>query len=247
MQHDWRLIALDMDGTLLRRDETISPENRQWIERACAAGIEVTIATGRYIEGLVQLYAKDLGLTMPLVTVNGGEVWDMDGTLLFRRTLNASDVLELHRLAIDTKAHFWGRTTRVFVRDDQLPEDAAEAEWLKFGFYSETPGVMDTLWKHLEGDSRFEITNSGTWNIEVNPAGVTKAAGLQLVCDRYGIEASQVVAMGDSMNDLSMLRWAGLGVAMGNAQPVVKEAANVVTDTCDDHGVAHAIGRLLEA
>lgn len=242
---DWKLIALDMDGTLISPDESISPENQVAIAQARRAGIEVTIATGRHVEGLVWQHAKALGLTIPLVTVNGGEVWSMDGELLHRQPLVAADVLELHELALEVHAHFWGRTTEQFVRGDQMPENAATAEWLKFGFYSDDPSVMDALWAILGGDDRFELTNSGRLNIEVNAAGVTKAAGLQLICDRAGFQPSQVVAIGDSLNDMSMLRWAGLGVAMGNAQDVVKEAADTVTLDCLAHGVAQAIRNLL--
>ncbi|WDL98749.1 Cof-type HAD-IIB family hydrolase [Alicyclobacillus sp. ALC3] len=242
---DWKLIALDMDGTLLAPDESISHENLTAIEQARAAGIEVTIATGRAVEGVVWQHAKALGLTMPLVTVNGGEVWSMEGELLYRRPLVASDVLELHQLALSVHAHFWGRTTERFVRNDNMPENAATAEWLKFGFYSDDADIMDSLWETLGNDSRFELTNSGRLNIEVNAAGVTKAAGLQLICDRAGIDANQVIAMGDSLNDISMLRWAGLGVAMGNAQEVVKEAADTMTGDCLENGVAQAIRRIL--
>lgn len=242
---DWRLIALDMDGTLMLRDETISDENRTWLERARAAGIEVTIATGRPLEGVVASHAQALGLCMPLVTVNGGEVWGSDGELLHRRALNAGDVVELHQLCAEMGAHFWARTTERFVRDGEFPDDAGSEMWLKFGYYSDAPGVMDTIWHRLSDDERFETTNSGTWNIEVNAAGVTKAAGLEVVCGRYGIDKSQVITMGDSMNDLSMLRWAGLGIAMGNAQPVVKEVADCITEDCESHGVARAIERIL--
>ncbi|MDQ0190790.1 HAD family phosphatase [Alicyclobacillus cycloheptanicus] len=241
---NWRLIALDMDGTLIRRDETISDENRKWIQKAREAGIEVTLATGRYIEGIVRSLASELGLSLPLVTVNGGEVWGMDGELLLRKTMPGTEVLELHQLAVEHGAHFWGRTTRQLI-NDQLPPDAERADWLKFGFYSEDAHVMRALWGRLQGDDRFELTNSGSMNIEINPKGVTKAAGLQLVCDRYGINPSQVITMGDSMNDISMLRWAGLGIAMGNAQDVVKAAADAVTANFDEDGVAKAIERVL--
>lgn len=243
---DWKLIALDMDGTLLTHMETISDRNRTAIARARAAGMEVTIATGRHVEGTVWRCARELGLTLPLVTVNGGEVWTMDGELLYRRVMKASDVLELHRLALEVKAHFWGRTVTEFVHNDQLPRDADLADWLKFGFYSEDRAVMEYLWETIGNDDRFELTNSGAMNIEVNAAGVSKAAGLQLVCDRAGIDEQDVVAVGDSLNDVSMLRWAGLGVAMENAQAVVKEAADTVTAACEEDGVAVVIDRLLE-
>jgi hypothetical protein len=89
--------------------------------------------------------------------------------------------------------------------------------------------------------STLEITNSHPCNLELNPKGISKASGMRKVCELLGITMSEVVAMGDSMNDLSMIRAAGLGVAMGNAQDGVKAAADLVTATNDEHGVAKVI------
>lgn len=85
------------------------------------------------------------------------------------------------------------------------------------------------------------MTNSHPCNIELNPKGVSKASGLKEVCRRLGIDMSEVVAVGDSLNDLAMIREAGLGVAMGNAQEEVKKAADWTTVTNEEDGVAEVI------
>jgi len=87
----------------------------------------------------------------------------------------------------------------------------------------------------------FEITNSHPANLEFNPKGVNKAAGLRQVCQLYGLSMDEVVAMGDSLNDIAMIREAGLGVAMGNAQEEVKRAADMIALSNTEDGVAHLI------
>ena len=99
----------------------------------------------------------------------------------------------------------------------------------------------DIVQKELQERGEFELSNSTPTNIEVNPAGINKARGLTLVCERLGIEMKNVMAVGDSLNDLAMIAEAGLGIAMGNAQEVVKKAAAWVTSTNNEDGVALAI------
>ncbi|MBX5435893.1 MAG: HAD family phosphatase [Alicyclobacillaceae bacterium] len=247
MTGHWRLIALDMDGTLLRPDETISDENRRWIQRAREAGLEVTLATGRMMRGLVPALVQELGLTAPVVTGNGGEVWMPDGSLVERHVMAADDVRWLLALAREHRVHHWGSAAEALFRAGTFPEQVEAYTWVKFGFESDDPVRLRVIWDQLQAAGRFELTNSHPSNIEVNPAGVNKATGLATVCRILGIRAAEVIAMGDGLNDVPMLRWAGLGIAMGNAQPWVKEAADEVTEHHLADGVAKAIERILGA
>jgi HAD superfamily hydrolase (TIGR01484 family) len=242
----WKLIALDMDGTSLREGRYLSDENRAWLLKAREAGIAFTFATGRHRRGIVAELMQDLNIQVPVVTMNGGEVWAADGELLARHPLSQDDVAWLRHLAAKYQAHFWAGSTEGPIQEHEFPDHVETCTWLKFGFYSWDQMVVRALWEELQRADRFELTNSHPLNIEVNPRGVTKAAGLQVVADYLGIQPEQVVAMGDSLNDIPMLRWAGLGIAMGNAQPPVKSAADWVTRSCDEDGVAYAIEKLLE-
>jgi hydroxymethylpyrimidine pyrophosphatase-like HAD family hydrolase len=85
------------------------------------------------------------------------------------------------------------------------------------------------------------VTNSHPCNLEINPIGISKASGIEEVCRLIGISMSEVVAMGDSLNDMAMIKAAGLGVAMGNAQEELKAAADLVTVTNNEHAVAKII------
>jgi Cof subfamily protein (haloacid dehalogenase superfamily) len=89
-----------------------------------------------------------------------------------------------------------------------------------------------------------ELTNSLPTNVEANPAGVSKAAALHFLCERMGITMEEVMAVGDSLNDIKMIQASGVGVAMGNAQEAIKNVADFVTDTNNNNGVAKAIERV---
>ena len=244
----WRLLALDLDGTTLGRDHTISAANREWLLRAREAGLQFTFATGRHRLGLVSSYIEELAIEVPFVTVNGGEVWAAGGSLLKRTLLNPEDVDLLYGLTEEYDIRYWGATTQGPVSFDSFPKrsELRLYDWLKFGFWGPQTQVIQTLWQRLSELDRFELTNSDPSNIEVNPKHVTKATGLQVVCDVLQIEPREVIVMGDSLNDLSMFHWAGYPVAMGNAQQILKDAARDVTLDCEDDGVAAFLQRLLQ-
>ncbi|WP_257234033.1 Cof-type HAD-IIB family hydrolase [Heyndrickxia oleronia] len=237
---DIRLIALDMDGTLLTNQQEVSKENKEAISRAKEMGIHIVLTTGRNFT-TAHPYAEELKLDSYMVTVNGGEIWDPSCELIERNFLQIDDVQRMWELAKQYKTYFWAITPEHIYRKgfpDEL--DISEHKWLKFGFDVEDDVIRHTLLEELT-NRKLQVTNSSPTNLEVNPYGVSKARGLEKVCSRIGITMENVMAMGDSLNDSSMITKAGVGVAMGNAQEKVKEMANWVTATNEDHGVAKAI------
>jgi HAD superfamily hydrolase (TIGR01484 family) len=236
----YKLIALDMDGTLLTEDKTVSKENRAAIEAAERAGVKVMFATGRGIQN-VESYVLDLQMESPIVTVNGSEVWAAPGKLHSRQLLDPALVNELHALAVKYDTWFWAYAVGEIFNKDRWIEHIDAMQWLKFGYYYEEAASLLAIREKLEAWNTLELTNSHPFNIEVNPKGINKASGIRQVCELLGIDMSQVIAMGDSLNDVSMIREAGLGVAMGNAQDEVKQLADVITVTNEEHGVARII------
>ena len=237
----YRLLALDMDGTLLDDRQRISDTNAAWIRRAIEAGIIVCLSTGRSFESAVP-YAEQLGLETPMITVNGGEVWSKPYELHRRICLPAETVQRLYETA---RAYgdvwFWAYATDGLYNKERWTSDAAGKMWLKFGFHTEDDDLRHAIWKEISGWGGLEITNSSPHNLEINPAGVSKAAGLMEVCRLVGCSLAETVAVGDSLNDLAAIRAAGLGVALGNAQEAVKAAADAVTGTNEEDGVAQVI------
>ncbi|HZG84617.1 Cof-type HAD-IIB family hydrolase [Paenibacillus sp.] len=240
MGKPYKLLALDMDGTLLNEKSEISAENERWIRAAIDAGVTVCFATGRgYASALP--YAEQLGLTSPMVLVNGGEVWTSPAELRTRRTMKASDVAALRELALRYDTWYWAYSVeRVYNKTDWI-EDVHSTEWLKFGYYSEDEAARAGVTEGIRAIGAFETTNSHPYNLELNPPGVSKASGLREVCALLGIGMDEIVACGDSLNDAAMIVEAGLGVAMGNAQEEVKRIADAVTLTNEEDGVAHVI------
>ncbi len=236
---DFKLIALDMDGTLLNENGAISDENRQAIEDAQANGIHVVLSTGRSILTCGK-YAKSLNLTSYLVTVNGSEIWDCSGNLYERNVIHTDFIHMMWEWAETNKTHFWAVATDKVWRN-QMPENIFEHTWLKFGFDFADDSLRDTITKRLLSNQQLEVSNSSPTNIEVNAAGVNKAMALLHVCNRLGISMDDVIAMGDSLNDIKMIKAAGCGVAMGNAQNEVKNAADWIAATNEENGVAKAI------
>jgi 5-amino-6-(5-phospho-D-ribitylamino)uracil phosphatase len=239
MDHEIKLIALDMDGTLLNEKGKISPENRQAIKEAQEKGVFVVLSTGRSLRTCGE-HADSLELTSYLVTVNGSEIWD-DKRELVERNLVKSELIQwMWEISQQHKTKFWAISTESNWFNE-MPEDIHGLEWLKFGFDIDDDAAREIIIKELQAKGEFELSNSTLKNIEVNPLGINKAKGLKVVCERLGIEMKNVMSCGDSLNDRAMIQEAGLGVAMGNAQEIVKEAADWVTASNNDYGVAIAI------
>jgi 5-amino-6-(5-phospho-D-ribitylamino)uracil phosphatase len=148
--------------------------------------------------------------------------------------------ISLWELARTHRTWFWAISTDKTWRGELLA-DLYARQWLKFGFDIEDDVVREKILEKLTQNHQFEISNSSTTNIEVNAMGINKAKGLLHVCNKLGISMDEVLAVGDSLNDIVMIKEAGCGVAMGNAQDIVKEAADWVTGTNQEDGVAQAI------
>ncbi|MUK89056.1 HAD-IIB family hydrolase [Ornithinibacillus sp. L9] len=238
-----KLVALDMDGTLLNMNEEVSDYTKQVIAQALKKEVHVVLSTGRWLQSCYP-YAEALQLPSYLVTCNGGEIWTMEKELVEQHLLNATDVEKMWQLGEEIGVHMWMISTEDVYRGER-PEDFQKHQWLKFGCDSYDTDKLDHMVKELSYLKGLELTNSLPTNIEVNPKGVSKASALKKVCQKLGITMNEVMAVGDSLNDIKMIQEAGIGVAMGNAQEAIKNVANYVTDTNNNDGVAKAIERFV--
>lgn len=235
----FKLIALDLDGTLLNSKREISSQNLHWIQKAEEAGLIVAFATGRGRDSS-KPYWDVVSPTAPMIMANGAEVWKNHDELLSRFELPPAAVSELIALAKDHAVHYW--TLGNCEEDPSSTEDGC----LKVGMYHHDPEVIAQLRERVAAIGDFEISSSASDNVEVNRRGVTKAAGLAEVTALLGIKPREVVAIGDNINDLSMIEWAGYGVAMENAVEIVKDVADHVTGSNDEDGVAQLIQSILK-
>lgn len=263
------LIATDVDGTLLDDDELISPRTRAAVRAAVEGGAQFVLATGRpprWVSPIVD----QLGLAPMAVCANGAVVYDPStDRIVSVRTLSADVLGELAEIAtrvipgaglaverVGRSAH--DAATPQFVSSpgyehawlnpdntevsvaDLLSAPAVKLLIRKAG--ARSADMAADLAKHIgiEGDITYS-TNNGL--VEIMPLGVSKATGVEEVARPRGIGAAEVVAFGDMPNDVPMLSWAGRGVAMGNAHPDAIAAADEVTATNVEDGVARVLER----
>lgn len=236
-----KLIALDMDGTLLSSDHKVSVRTEKAIKDALAKGVHVVLSTGRGFQTCYP-YAEQLKLESYLITANGGQIWTVEKELLDQHLLETALIEKLYNLGTQVGVNMWMISTSGVFRGE-APENFYDYEWLKFGCESQEKQKLDIMIQELSHYEELELTNSLPTNVEVNPKGVSKAMALNFLCDKIGITMKEVMAVGDSLNDIKMIQEAGIGVAMGNAQEAIKKVANYTTDTNDEDGVAKAIER----
>lgn len=271
MHEPIRLIALDLDGTLLDTRKRLSDENRAALERAARAGIHIVPTTGRFFDGMPEA-VKNLPFIRYAITINGAEVADRQtGEELYQSNIPLARALEL-MCYLDTlpviydcyqdnagwisehlKAKIDGMVKdphfRKMLHDLRKPVTELKAfvsergrDVQKIQFFIPTPELrLELLEKLPEMFPDLAISSSVSENIEVNAAGATKGKALLGLAERLGIPREGTMAFGDGLNDLSMLEAAGIGVAMENACVEAKAAADYITLSCDDHGVARAI------
>lgn len=242
----FQLIALDMDGTLIGTDRDISPNNRRWIESAQQAGVRVVLATGRPVREVLP-YAEQLHLRSPLIINNGSEIWETPSSL-YQRHVIAPELIE--RIFAELSKYgnevgFWAHTVSGRIDSASTLSDIRSVQWLQFGIKSANLDHLHRIREELTSWGELEISNSHSTNIECNPYGISKASGLEQVCSMLHISMTDTIAVGDSLNDIRMIRAAGLGVAMGNAQDAVKHAADVVAPSNVEDGVSWVIKNYL--
>lgn len=241
--NEYRLLALDMDGTLLNNEKEVSPENKKWIQKLEGEGVPVVLATGRGYQRVVHIQ-QELTINQPMVLVNGAEIWKSQTDLLERTFIPNENIRLLREIALEYHAPFWGYTTENMVKQKDFSEEMLQWNWLKFGFKHQETEVVSRIREEILESMEIVCTSSSPHNIECAPAGLSKETGLVQVCNFLGMSMDEVVSVGDNLNDTEMIKAAGMGVAMGNAPNHVKEIADMTTYTNEQDGVAHVIQHL---
>jgi Cof subfamily protein (haloacid dehalogenase superfamily) len=268
------LLATDLDGTLLRSDNTVSDNTRAALLDAAEAGLRIVLVTGRPTRWLWEV-ADAAGYLGVVVAANGAITFDLaTATVLHEQLITpatlAATTSRLRerfpeiRFAVDFGedfsyepgyTHDWEVTTLTDRNGDPMSEPrAAELSELTaqpcVKLLAKVPDASpDDFWltsSALLGNT-VTVTRSATRALlEISAAGVTKATGLARYCALHGIDVAEVAAVGDMPNDLPMLEWAGQSYAVANAHPLAQTAADVVlAETNDEDAVAHLIMSLL--
>ena len=263
-----RVVAMDLDGTVL--DETFTPSARTAaaIAAAEAAGIACLIATGRMFVSARRIAAQ-LGIRRPLVCYQGALVADpVSGEVLVHRPIEAPLAREILRampteharhsnLYIDDELYVWEENEATLrysqVSGVEMHIVGPLADWIERPTTKIVtvgrPDDMDVLRDELQPlfGSRAFIAKSLPYFLEFAAPGVSKASGLALLADLLGFSAEQAVAVGDAENDREMLDWAGCGLAVANASDLLKGEADAVIPSVHDDGVAQLLEALAAA
>lgn len=264
----FRLVAFDLDGTLIGRDMTVRPRVVAAIEKMREAGIAGAIATGRMYRNAVP-FAQGLGFASPLICYQGAAIVDPGNDEILREDPLAADAA----LDVVRAAHEWGAYVQLYRDDNYYCED--EDRWARI--YERVSGVKPIVVPSLEESfagrsstkavlvvdpadadryvsmlrerlgERAYVTRSYPEFVEVMNPAVDKGDALRWIASRMGIAMDEVVAIGDAWNDEPLLRASGFGIAMGSSPQALRDLADAIVADQEHDGVAEAIERYVLA
>ncbi len=266
----YRLIATDLDDTLLNENSEISPRNRKAITDAVALGVRFLIATGRMFKTSVK-YLAELGLEddCPLINYHGALVKTaISKKIILHRPLDNDLAIAVAEEAERQECHL-----SLFIEDELYINEESEysryyqrlaqidarsvgklSSFLKKDSLRPTKisiirwdGSLDSIEASLRKSfaEKLSILQSRPYFLEITEQSATKGQALQWLAEKEGIKPEEIIAFGDGHNDMDMLEYAGLGVAVANARPELLEAADLVTSSNNNHGVAEVIEKYI--
>jgi len=262
----YRLIAMDLDDTLLRDDLTVSDTTRQAMTEAIAKGAHLTIATGRMFDS-AQKIARQVGLNVPIITYQGSLIKNLlDEDVLYERSVPVEVAQQVYEYCKTHGLHLQSYIAdKLYVAEDNdkikgyakqsnIPY-TIEPDFSRIInndrqtklIIIDEPARLDALLPELKAmfGSKAHLTKSKPNYLEfMHPEG-TKGHALRFLAAHYGIPMEETIAMGDAMNDHEMVAAAGLGVAMENAVPALKEIADFITLSNNDDGVKHVLDKFV--
>lgn len=270
----YKMLVMDMDGTLLSDEKNISGKNREALEEAYKRGVKIVISTGRIFTSAV-VYRDMIGLDIPIIASNGAYIREKNDEVIYTKPLGVSNAMEIIKKVKEYKlyGHLFSWDT-IFTEklvyasfnytkwNKGLPEDKrVKIHMIKDMEWEDIIGSnKDTVLKAVIADENLELLNSLRCelskldveiarsyynNIEIMNKGVSKGNAVDVLAQYYNISKDEVICIGDSENDISMLAYAGLGIAMENGTEDVKKAAKFITLSNQDDGVAYAIDKFL--
>ncbi|MEJ6400161.1 sugar-phosphatase [Nicoliella lavandulae] len=266
---DIKLIAIDIDGTLVDDEKVLREPTKQAIAAARAKGIKVVLCTGRPISG-VEKYLEELSITGEdeyAITFNGSTVQSADGNIITNHTITYDDFVDTEALSRKLGVNFQIETTEAiyaFNRDlspytvyesaivrlpikYRTPEDIKPELTITKSMYVSTPEKITHAKENIPSyiSDKLYVVQTEPFFLEFLNKNISKGNALKELTNKLNLKPENVMAIGDQGNDLSMIKYAGLGVAMGNAIDDNKAAAQFVTKTNTENGVAYAINKFV--
>ncbi|MEK5039351.1 Cof-type HAD-IIB family hydrolase [Sporosarcina sp. FSL K6-3457] len=261
----YKLIAIDLDGTLLTDELTITPRTIQAIQKAVELGTVVTIATGRMYPSAKQ-FAQQLGINVPVITYQGAIIKEIaSNEVIYERLIPADIAQKLVDIAKEKNLHLQVYQDDILygtVENDKLIAYAKKSKvpyqvepdfskLAKNGFtkalFIEESDDLDALQDELQGlfGERAHISKSAVNYLEVTHPEANKGSALLHLASKLGIDRTETIGIGDNHNDIELIETAGLGVAMGNAVQALKDIADYTSLSNNEEGVCHTIEKFV--
>jgi Cof subfamily protein (haloacid dehalogenase superfamily) len=261
----YKLIAVDIDGTLLDSNSRLQPETIRSVRRGVSNGLIFTLSTGRPVQGIRKLL-KELDVKSVSITYNGAMLVTEKEEVLYSCTLRPADAIDIIRLGMERNLSliFWANnilyaneindTTIAYSEISGVPPvlfkdyEKLASEGITKVIWIDTPEEIrrqeQEVGKYLSDQVNFHT--SRPMFLEFVDKSASKALAMEKLGEIYGIKREEMIAVGDGLNDLSMIQYAGLGVAMANSHPEVLKAADFVTLSNDENGVGYVIDRVTD-
>lgn len=265
----YKLVAVDIDGTLLNDNKELTKETKRVINVAAKLGVKVVITTGRIIQSVKELI-EELGLEGEeeyVIANNGCTIYNTrDYSLVYEKSLKDKNlkevykkykrketVIEVHTLNgiltedISKHEHQIDRYPDMEILQKDFQNDKIEDQKLVKILVKGDEKYIEELTKVVprELHEKYAVVRSLDHLLEFMYKGSSKAKGLEVLGEILGIKREEIIAIGDGINDLEMIEYAGLGVAMGNAKEEVKKVANFITKSNEENGVAYTIEKFI--
>lgn len=259
-----KMVATDIDGTIANLDAKFSPAVRNCIDKLSLNGIKVVLVTGRMHSSAIHV-AKDLGLTTPIISYQGGLIKNIDGQTLYQQNLDSGYAKEIIKWAGENNIHI-----NIYINDELYVNNDNETikkyvggKYINYKVCSFDNMEIKNVNKILAIDysdaervtgwvnelqikyPNLYIVKSTPYFCEIGSSMAKKSLGVEYLCKYWGITKDEVLTIGDQNNDIDLVKAGGIGVAMGNATDELKECADYITDTIDNDGFVKAIEKFV--
>lgn len=270
----YKLMCIDIDGTLLTDDKKLSQRNIDAIKAATNKGVHIAISTGRIFPS-ANHYANLIGVKAPVIASNGAYIKDSDGNKVIYekamdvdKTIKIIEILREYKLrphfntsdkilteSLEFSGKVYSKMNEVLSKGNKIDIELVDS-WesalktyenkvLKGIIVDKDTNKIREAREIISKEEGIEVVSSYINNFEVMNKGISKGNAVKILADMLKIENENVVCIGDSENDLSMIKFAGLGVAMGNASDYIKSHADYITDINNEDGVAKVIEKFI--
>ena len=261
----YKMLVLDMDDTLLTDDHIISDENKEMLSKAQELGVYVILASGRPTPAMIA-YAKELQLDNSyMISYNGAVITDLkEDKIIFEQTLTQEQIHELYDYSLKNKTHIItyldgkivSETDSEYIEIEKNITGLEHNKVLSFKEEVKSAAIKCILLeepsylKEVEKDLRaamphLSICMSKPFFLEVAQNGIDKGASIKFLAEKLNILQSEIIAVGNAGNDLTMIQYAGLGVWVDNVDPELRDKGDVIVASNNDHGVAEVVRRFI--